>query len=221
MQEPGQSDPFAAARHSMVVHQLRNRGIYDVRVLRAMDMVPRHEFVPAHLQRDAYDDNPLPIGEGQTVSQPYIVAYMLEVLEIAAGNRVLEIGTGTGYQAALLGHLAREVYTMERVPALFEAAQANVERFGYSNVTVINGDGTRGLPEHAPYDRIIVAAAAPDIPAPLFEQLAEGGRMVIPVGPPDIQELLLVRKQDGSAVTQKLEGCRFVPLVGETGFPPQ
>lgn len=218
MSELAQADRFAVARHAMVVHQLRNRGIYDERVLRAMDTVPRHEFVPPYLQRDAYDDNPVPIGEGQTVSQPYIVAYMLEMLEISAENRALEIGTGTGYQAALLGQLAREVYSVERVPTLFIAAKKNLERLGYSNVTVTNGDGTRGLAEHAPYDRIIVAAAAPDVPAPLFEQLAEGGRMVIPVGPPDVQELLLVRKENGDAVTRRLEGCRFVPLVGEQGF---
>jgi len=202
----------------MVVHQLRNRGIHDQRVLQAMDTVPRHEFVPAHLQRDAYEDNPVPIGEGQTVSQPYIVALMLEVLEITAENRVLEIGTGMGYQAALLGQLAREVFTVERIPVLFLAARETLERLAYSNVTVINGDGSLGVPEHAPYDRIIVAAAALDVPAPLFEQLVEGGRMVIPVGPPDIQELLLIRKQDGGAVTQRLEGCRFVPLVGDQGY---
>lgn len=221
MSEPSQSDPFALARHSMVLHQLRHRGIYDERVLRAMDTVPRHEFVAPSLRREAYEDNPVPIGEGQTVSQPYIVAYMLEVLEIAPENRVLEIGTGTGYQAAILGQLAREVYTIERVPALFIAAKQNVERLGYQNVNVLHGDGTRGFPEHAPYDRIIVAAAAPDIPAPLFEQLAEGGRLVIPVGTPDIQELMLLEKKNGEAVTHHLEGCRFVPLVGEQGFRPQ
>jgi len=218
MAELAQPDPFAVARRAMVAHQLRNRGIYDERVLRAMEIVPRHEFVAPSLQRDAYDDNPVPIGEGQTVSQPYIVAYMLEMLEIAAENRVLEIGTGTGYQAALLGQLAREVFTMERVPTLFVTAKDNLERLGYTNVKAIQGDGTRGLPEHAPYARIIVAAAAPDVPTPLFEQLAENGRMVIPVGPPDIQELLLIRKQDGTAISQKLEGCRFVPLVGEQGY---
>lgn len=214
-------DAFDIARRYMVANQLRDRGICDERVLRAMETIPRHEFVAPSLQRDAYEDNPVPIGEGQTVSQPYIVAFMLEALEITPENHVLEIGTGTGYQAALLGQLAREVYTVERVPALFIAAKENLDRLGYPNIKVELGDGTRGLPEHAPYDRIIVAAAAPDIPAPLFEQLAEGGRMVIPVGPPDIQELLLVRKQNGTAFTQRLEGCRFVPLVGEQGFRGQ
>jgi len=220
MSELAQSDPFAATRQAMVVHQLRNRGIYDERVLRAMETVPRHEFVAAHLRQEAYADNPVPIGEGQTVSQPYIVAFMLQMLEVGAKNDVLEIPTGTGYQAALLGQLAREVYTIERVPALFFAAKENLGRLGYCNVLAIHADGTRGLPERAPFDRIIVAAAAPDVPVPLFEQLAEGGRMIIPVGPPDIQELLLIRKQNGTAVTQKLEGCRFVPLVGEQGFRP-
>lgn len=221
MLDPSQSDPFALARHAMVLHQLRNRGIYDERVLRAMDTVPRHEFVASPLRREAYEDNPVPIGEGQTISQPYIVGYMLEILEVSPENRVLEIGTGTGYQAALLSELARQVYTIERLPALFIAAKENLERLGYRNVTMIHDDGTRGFSAHAPYDRIIVAAAAPDIPKPLFEQLAEGGRMVIPVGTPDIQQLMLVKKQNGEAVTHNLEGCRFVPLVGEQGFRPQ
>ena len=221
MSEFIESDLFALARGAMVARQLRSRGIYDERVLRAMEMVPRHEFVAPSLQHDAYDDNPVPIGEGQTVSQPYIVAYMLQMLEIAAENRVLEVGTGTGYQAALLVQLARELYTVERVLALFVAAKENLERLNYGNVSVIQGDGTRGLPEHAPYDRIIVAAAAPGVPAPLFEQLAEGGRMIIPVGPPDVQELHLVKKQNGEVVILRLEGCRFVPLVGEQGFRRQ
>ena len=186
-----------------------------------MDAVPRHRFVAPSLRREAYEDNPIPIGEGQTVSQPYIVAYMLQVLELAPECRVLEVGSGTGYQAALLGELANEVYTIERVPSLFLAAKENLEQLGYDNVEVIHGDGTLGLAEHAPYDRIIVAAAAPDIPAALFEQLAEGGRMILPIGPPAMQELVLVRKKDGEPVTQRLEGCRFVPLVGEQGFQQQ
>lgn len=221
MPELAQSDSFAVARHAMVIRQLRDRGIHDQRVLLAMDTVPRHVFVAPSLERDAYDDNPVPIGEGQTISQPYIVAYMLQVLEIASENRVLEIGSGTGYQAALLGELAREVFTIERMPSLFVKAKENLERLRCRNVAVFEGDGTRGLPDHAPYDRIIVAAAAPDVPAPLFQQLAKGGRMVLPVGSPEMQELVLVKKQDGTAVTQRLEGCRFVPLVGEQGFQPR
>jgi protein-L-isoaspartate(D-aspartate) O-methyltransferase len=212
------SDPFESQRRAMVATQVRRRGIRDERVLRAMEKVPRHLFAPASLQATAYDDNPVPVGQGQTISQPFIVAYMLESLLIAPESRVLEIGTGTGYQAALLGELAREVYTMERVFALYFTAKENLERLGYSNVEVIYGDGTRGLPERAPFDRIIVAAAAPDVPTALFEQLAEGGRMIIPVGTPELQDLLLVRKQDSLPTTQQLEGCRFVPLLGEQGF---
>src|SRR3954468_1723766 len=202
----------------MVAAQLRGRGIRDERVLRVMEKVPRHRFVSPQLQASAYDDNPLPIGEGQTISQPFIVAYMLEALQIAPETRVLEIGTGTGYQAALLAALASRVCTIERVAPLYMAAKENLQRLGYSNVEVIHGDGTRGLPEYAPFDRIIVAAAAPDVPSPLFEQLAEGGRMILPVGTPDMQDLLLVRKQNGLPLTQQLEGCRFVPLLGDRGF---
>jgi protein-L-isoaspartate(D-aspartate) O-methyltransferase len=211
-------DSFEAKRGAMVAEQLRPRGIRDERVLRVISEVPRHQFIPTALRGTAYDDNPVPIGEGQTISQPFIVAYMLETLQIQPNNVVLEIGTGTGYQAALLGELARQVYTVERVFALHFTAKENLEQLGYSNIEVIHGDGTRGLPERAPFDRIIVAAAAPDVPTSLFEQLVEGGRMVIPVGSPEMQELLLVRKQDGLPVTQQLEGCRFVPLLGEQGF---
>ena len=218
MLDAAHPDLFQAQRRTMVVEQLQHRGIRDERVLRAMEKVPRHLFVPASLQPAAYDDNPVPIGEGQTISQPFIVAYMLEASQIAPDNRVLEIGTGTGYQAALLGELVRQVFTVERVFALHFTAKENLERLGYSNIEFIHGDGTRGLPEHAPYDRIIVAAAAPDVPTSLFEQLVEGGRIIIPVGSPEMQELLLVRKQNGLPVTQQLEGCRFVPLLGEQGF---
>jgi protein-L-isoaspartate(D-aspartate) O-methyltransferase len=215
------SDTFATERQAMVARQLRNRGIRDQRVLAAMEKVPRHIFVPPQLRSSAYDDSPVAIGDGQTVSQPFIVAYMLQGLEIEPSNRVLEIGTGTGYQAALLAELAREVYTVERVESLFLAAKANLESLGYSTVEAVLGDGTRGLPGHAPYDRIIVAAAAPDIPAPLFHQLAEGGRMILPVGSTELQDLILVRKENGQPITTRLEGCRFVPLVGEQGFQPR
>lgn len=215
-----ENDAFEAKRFAMVAAQLRRRGIRDERVLRAMEKVPRHLFVSYQQQASAYDDNPLPIGEGQTVSQPFIVAYMLEALQIAPENRVLEIGSGTGYQAALLAELAREVFTIERVPTLYESARENLQRLGYSNVEVMLGDGTRGLPEKSPFDRIIVPAAAPDVPSSLFEQLVEGGRMILPVGTPEMQELLLVGKLNGLPTTQQLEGCRFVPLVGEQGFRP-
>jgi protein-L-isoaspartate(D-aspartate) O-methyltransferase len=213
-----QSGEFEAARRAMVSEQLRQRGIHDERVLSAMERVPRHIFVSPALHYAAYDDNPVPIGEGQTVSQPYIVGYMLQALEISSNHRVLEIGTGTGYEAALLGELAAEVYTIERVASLFVAAHENLQRLGYKNVIVIHGDGTRGLAERAPFDRIIVAAAAPDIPSQLFDQLTETGKMVIPVGSPELQELMLVTKQDGKPMVKELEGCHFVPLIGEQGF---
>ncbi len=207
------TDRFEGQRKAMVASQLRSRGIRDERVLLAMEKVQRHEFVEGPLQKVAYEDNPVPIGQGQTISQPYIVAYMLQELEIAAEHKVLEVGTGTGYQAALLGELAREVYTVERVPTLFVRAKENLERMGYANVHVVYGDGTRGIPEEAPFDRIIVAAAGRGIPDPLFDQLAEGGMMIIPVGMPDVQELLLVRKVGSEPSITGLEGCRFVPLV--------
>jgi protein-L-isoaspartate(D-aspartate) O-methyltransferase len=213
-------DPRELDRLSMVATQLRRRGIHNERVLSAMEKVPRHEFIPPHLHHAAYDDNPVPIGEGQTVSQPYIVAYMLQALEVWPDHRVLEVGTGTGYQAALLGELAHEVFTIERVPSLFVAAQDILSKLGYTNVTAIHGDGTHGLPDRAPFDRIIVAAAAPDIPSALFHQLTDSGRMIIPVGSPDMQELLLVRKQNGERLITKLEGVRFVPLIGTHGFKP-
>jgi protein-L-isoaspartate(D-aspartate) O-methyltransferase len=212
------TDAYQTARLAMVASQLRKRGITDERVLAAVERVPRHLFVPAALQYTAYDDNPVPIGEGQTVSQPYIVAYMLQILDIASEHRVLEIGTGTGYQAALLGELARDVYTVERVPSLFERASQILSELDYNNVHVAHGDGTRGLREHAPYDRIVVAAAAPTVPLALFEQLAEGGRMVVPVGSAEVQELMLVRKLNAAPDITQLEGCRFVPLLGEQGF---
>jgi protein-L-isoaspartate(D-aspartate) O-methyltransferase len=218
--DPAHPDRFQAQRSAMVAEQLRNRGIRDERVLQAMEKVPRHVFVPRHLQKIAYDDNPVPVGEAQTVSQPYIVAYMLQTLHTAPEHCVLEIGTGTGYEAALLAELARQVYTIECVPALAVAAKANLEGLGYRNLEVISGDGSVGLPERAPYDRIIVAAAAPEIPEALFEQLAEGGRMILPVGTPEVQELILVWKQNGVAVKEQLEACRFVPLLGEHGFRP-
>lgn len=209
---------FLERRQSMVGTQLRRRGIRDERVLAAMERVPRHEFIAAGFRDRAYDDEPVPIGEGQTISQPYIVAYMLQELGIEPHHRVLEIGTGTGYQAALLAELAREVVTIERHPSLAETARANLGRLGYRNVSVISGDGTQGWPSAAPYDRIIVAAAAPRVPSPLFGQLAEQGRLILPLGSSEFQELTLVEKRDGQAVSSRLEGCRFVPLIGAEGF---
>jgi protein-L-isoaspartate(D-aspartate) O-methyltransferase len=214
-------DPYSEQRLNMVGTQLRRRGIFDDRVLSAMEKVPRHLFVPEALRDQAYSDDALPVDCRQTISQPFIVGYMLHMLEVSPEHRVLEIGTGTGYQAALLAEIAREVYTVERIPELAAVARRILSELGYTNVSVTIGDGTNGLPDHAPFDRIIVAAAAPQIPQPLFAQLTEGGRMVIPVGSPDVQQLVLIRKQNGTPVTQELEGCRFVPLLGEQGFTPR
>jgi len=218
MADVKQLDVFAQQRRNMVAVQLRRRGIHDERVLAAMERVPRHEFIATEFWSRAYDDDPLPIGEGQTVSQPYIVAAMLQALEIAPEQRVLEVGTGTGYQAALLSELTRTVFTIERQPLLANTAQRILSRLGYSNVTVINGDGTQGWLEAAPYHRIIVAAAAPRIPTSLLEQLADEGSMILPVGSAVLQDLVLVRRVAGKHITAHLEGCRFVPLIGAEGF---
>lgn len=206
-------DLFRAQRERMVRRQLADRGIHDVRVLDAMRNVARHEFVPESLRQDAYEDHPLPIGAEQTISQPYIVAIMLQHLGLQPDDRILEIGTGSGYVTALLATLCAEVYSVERHADLALAAECRLAQLGYTNAKIRIGDGTRGWPEYAPYDAIIVSAAAFDIPPLLFDQLREGGRMVVPVGPASSQELQLVRKIGGQAETRTLEGCRFVPLV--------
>ncbi len=211
---------FALDRARMIDTQLRQRGIHDERVLHAMASVPREEFIVERYHPEAYGDHPLPIPLGQTVSQPYIVARMLEAAQIATANKVLEVGTGTGYQAALLCVLANKVFTIERHAELAALARMNFERLGYANVTVITGDGSEGIADEAPFDAILVAAAVPDIPPTLFQQLTEGGRMVIPVGPPDIQALYVVRKQAGKMLRNKLDDCRFVPLIGNQGYSP-
>ncbi len=213
MNSPFQSDSFRAPRERMVRRQLADRGIGDVRVLGAMREVPRHEFVDESLRQDAYEDHPLPIGADQTISQPYIVAIMLQHLELQPSGRILEVGTGSGYVTALLGTLCAEVYSVERHADLALAAESRLARLGYSNVKIRIGDGTRGWPEYAPYDAILVSAAAWEVPAQLFAQLREGGRMMLPVGPAYSQELQLIRKVGGQAERQSLEGCRFVPLV--------
>ncbi len=202
----------------MVERQLRRRGIHDERVLRAMEEIPRHEFIPEDLRDRAYHDQPVPIGEDQTISQPYIVAVMTQLLAVEPESIALEVGTGTGYQAAVLSRLARLVYSIERLPSLAERAREICLRLGYDNITVVAGDGTKGLAEHAPYDRILVAAAAATVPAALIEQMAEGGRLIMPVGNVDLQVLQLVRKSQGELFTSKLEGCRFVPLIREGGI---
>ena len=218
MNDAGPSDPFRMRRAGMVVVQLRDRGIRDERVLAAMERVPRHEFVPAERIAEAYGDHPLPIGEGQTISQPYIVAAMLEALALRSEDSVLEIGAGSGYQTAILCELCRSVYGIERYASLCERAQATLSRLGYSNFTLRVGDGSLGWPEAAPFDAIVVSAAVPRVPVALFEELREGGRLILPVGSQISQELQLVRKQAGVAMLTHLDGCRFVPLVGTGGF---
>jgi protein-L-isoaspartate(D-aspartate) O-methyltransferase len=203
---------MAEKRMKMVDSQIRNRGVKDARVLEAMEAVPRHEFVPKSSINQAYEDHPLYIGHGQTISQPYIVALMTEVLGLSRSDRVLEIGTGSGYQAAVLAELVDEVYSIEIIEELGKEAAERLERLGYKGVEVRVGDGYAGWPEKAPFDAIIVTAAPPTVPGALVEQLAEGGRMVLPVGV-GIQELLLIEKKNGKAVEKHVTSVRFVPMV--------
>lgn len=206
--------PTTPAR-AMIERQLRGRGIRDQGVLRVMSAVPREKFVPKELRNSAYDDRPLPIGYGQTISQPYIVAFMTEQLQPRKSQRVLEIGTGSGYQAAVLSDLVAEVYTIEIVRPLAQRADAVLRELGYKNVQVRAGDGYKGWPEHAPFDAIIVTAAPDHVPGPLIEQLKEGGRMVIPVGPSGAQKLYLLEKQGGQVKQTAVIPVRFVPLTRE------
>jgi len=212
------NNDYAFERAEMIEKQLRRRGITDAAVLQAMMEVRRHEFVPKELHSRAYEDLPLPIGGGQTISQPYIVAAMAAALHLLPGDRVLEIGTGCGYHAAVISRLAGQVFTIERRPELASSASVRLERLGYSNAHVHCGDGTLGLPELAPFDAILVAAAAPAVPKPLLAQLAEGGRMILPVGDTEHQELQLIEKHGDAFPTKMLEGCRFVPLLGHHGW---
>jgi protein-L-isoaspartate(D-aspartate) O-methyltransferase len=204
---------FSILRQRMVDSQLRARGIADERVLNAMARVPRHEFAPEPYRDQAYEDHPLPIAQGQTISQPYIVALMLEALALRPADRVLEVGTGSGYVTALLAELAAQVISVERHAALADPARELLARVGYTNVRIIAGDGTQGFPECAPYDAIIVSAAAPEIPPALPAQMAEGGRMIMPVGMPDSQQLQLIRMEGGQPRITLRELCRFVPLI--------
>ena len=204
----------AARRDAMVEEQIRQRGVKDPRVLDAMRKVPRERFVPAELAPRAYDDGPLPIGQGQTISQPYIVAYMTEILGVGARDKVLEIGTGSGYQAAVLGELARQVFTIEIVPSLAQRAAATLKALGYANVTVRAGDGYAGWPAQAPFDRILVTAAPERIPQPLIDQLAVGGRLVAPVGAQgETQWITVVERTPKGIVENRTIPVRFVPFT--------
>lgn len=205
---------FDALRQSMVEMQLRRRGISDRRVLDAMARVPRHEFTLEGDRRQAYEDHPLPIGEEQTISQPFIVALMLELLELTPDDNVLEVGTGSGYVTALLAELAAQVISLERHAPLAERARGVLERLGYRKATVIVGDGSQGYAASAPYNAILVSAAAASVPTRLLDQLAPGGRMVIPVGTADAQQLQVIRRENGMVTTLR-EACRFVPLISD------
>jgi protein-L-isoaspartate(D-aspartate) O-methyltransferase len=211
-------DSLSHKRRLMVTEQLEERGIRDKRLLEVMNKVERHLFVPEEFKNEAYEDYPLPIGRGQTISQPYVVAAMTEALELKGDEKVLEIGTGSGYQAAILAELTREVCTIERDEVLFERAKKILKKLGYKNIKFRMGDGTLGWPEEAPFDRIIVTAAAPEIPPPFRDQLKEGGIMVIPVGERFGQILLKVKKRGDAFDIEELFECAFVPLLGAYGF---
>jgi protein-L-isoaspartate(D-aspartate) O-methyltransferase len=202
----------------MVAEQLRRRGIRDERVLAAMAKVPRHLFVPLDSRSESYEDRPLPIGDGQTISQPYMVAIMTQALEMKGGEKILEIGTGSGYQTAVLAELSRQVFTVERLSALMQKAETRLRDLGYENVRCRLGDGSKGWPEKAPFDGIIVTAGAPAIPEALKAELAEGGRLVIPVGSRYSQNLVKITRAGNGFEEEEITGCVFVPLVGESGW---
>lgn len=201
-----------------LVETLREKGINDLAVLRALEMTPRHQFVPTGVRHRAYEDAPLPIGNGQTISQPYVHAWYLQLLQLKGHERVLEIGTGTGFQTVLLSHLVAQVFSIERVAALSQAARENIQRLGAKNISLLVGDGTIGWREYAPYDAILVSAAGPTIPEPLVNQLADGGRMVVPVGSADEQMLWLVTRTGDEVTRREVGPVRFVPLVGRHGW---
>lgn len=218
MLKPRVKDIYARSRRNMVEGQLIPRGIKQEELLRAMGTVPRHLFVEEGLLAQAYSDYPLPIGESQTISQPFMVALMTEAMELTGAEKVLEIGAGSGYQAAVLSFLAERVFTIERIPALASRARKVLDILHYSNVQIRIGDGTMGWPEEAPFDAIIVTAGAPRVPEVYINQLKVGGRLVIPVGGEFMQELVRIRKTAGGTVTEDLGGCRFVKLIGKDGW---
>jgi protein-L-isoaspartate(D-aspartate) O-methyltransferase len=211
-------DTRESERLRMVDYQIAARDVNDERVLSAMREIPRHLFVPEPYRSAAYQDSPLPIGQGQTISQPYIVAKMTELLAVSPEDTVLEIGTGSGYQAAILGKLAREVITLERIPEVAEMAMKNLESLGISNVRVVVTDGTEGYPKKAPYNAILVTASTPEVPRPLMDQLADGGRLVAPVGSRDLQELVRLVRKGGDFIRESYGGVVFVPLLGKYGW---
>jgi protein-L-isoaspartate(D-aspartate) O-methyltransferase len=210
---------LAERRLRMVEEQIVQRGVIDVNVVSAMRSVPRHLFVPPEREPEAYADEALPIGRGQTISQPYMVALMTQLLRLDVRKKILDVGSGSGYQTAVLCELAGEVFAIERIPELAERSRAVLEKLGYDNVTVVTGDGTLGLPEQAPFDGILVAAAAPEAPRPLLTQLADGGRLVVPLGPVHREQMLTVFTREGTGFRRDEHVyCRFVPLIGEEGL---
>lgn len=212
------SESYTTERIRMIEEQLIPRGITDPAVINAMRTVPRHRFVKPGQEAMAYTDQPLPIGENQTISQPYIVSLMTQSLELQPDEKILEIGTGSGYQAAVLAEIGSEIYTVEKFETLLERAEAILEDLGYDNIITKLHNGTQGWPEQAPFDAILVTAGAPRVPDPLLDQLKEGGRMLIPVGDQTFQELIRITRIDGKIRREKLGGCRFVPLRGEYGW---
>jgi protein-L-isoaspartate(D-aspartate) O-methyltransferase len=209
---------YAISRQTMVDFHLKGRDIHDLRVLDAMAQIPREQFIPTKYAGNAYDDSPLPIGMGQTISQPYIVALMTQCLKLSGDEEVLEIGTGSGYQCAILAALTSKVYTMERFGELSEQAQASLGPLGFENIEYAVGDGSCGWPQDKQFDRIIITAAVPDIPGPLTDQLKEGGLVVAPVGGQYAQELIVAKKHTGGLITETLCGCRFVKLIGQHAY---
>jgi protein-L-isoaspartate(D-aspartate) O-methyltransferase len=210
---------FRGARQRLV-ETLRSKGIRDLSVLRAIEMTPRHAFVPTGLRHRAYEDAPLPIGNGQTISQPWVHARYLELLELTGKEKVLEIGTGSGYQTVLLAHLVAQVFSIERIPALLQQARDAIQRAGVNNVSLLGGDGSVGWREYSPYDAILVGAGAPALPQPLLDQLADGGRLLVPVGDRDEQKLVVAQRKGDKIETREIAAVRFVPLLGSHGWKP-
>ena len=209
---------FKSLQEEMITQQIMRRGVVTPRVIEAFRKVPRHLFVPEQFQSHSYNDHPLPIGEGQTISQPYMVALMTDLLYLSGEDKILEIGAGSGYQAAILAELGKEVYTVERHKLLAERAEKILKELNYQNVKVLVGDGTKGWKEFSPYQKIIVTASAPDVPQPLFEQLDEMGKLVIPIGGRWSQDLILIEKRKDKMIKKSICGCVFVPLIGEYGY---